>query len=119
MRNLITQPATNPPIGIKESMGGRSKMEGEIILGSVATLISTLGGFFLTKHSSRLEKIEEDTHGLEKDLSNYKLEASQKFAREETMQTSLSRIHDRLDRTAKSEDIASLRSEIKEALLRK
>lgn len=65
-------------------------------------------GLFVRGHNERITKIENDTKRIENDLSGhvvdsekYKLSAEQRFAKDETMQMSLARIHDRLDRLPK------------------
>lgn len=61
-----------------------------------ATLMSA-GGFLLKRSNSRLVDIERRIEQDRTSLADYKLVAEQRFAKEETMQSSLSRIHDRLD----------------------
>lgn len=55
-------------------------------------------GLFVKGHNMRIARMERETDVVERDLSNFKLDAEKRFAKEETMQTSLARIHDRLDK---------------------
>lgn len=72
--------------------------------GFIGTAIEVIGGIlvticggFVTRHAIRLDKMQADHERINQDLSNYKLDSEKRFAKEETMQASLARIHDRLD----------------------
>lgn len=52
------------------------------------------------------------------DLSSYKVDSEKRFAKEDTLQISLGRIHDRLDMTATKDDVLDLRSDIKTLMAR-
>ena len=78
------------------------------LLEGVGTFAMFLIGLFVRGHSERIAKIENDARRIEQTIDihvveaeRYKLSAEQRFAKDETMQMSLSRIHDRLDRLPK------------------
>lgn len=54
-------------------------------------------GYFVKRHDSRMSKLEEETDSNRTDLLEYKLDAEKYFAKDTTVQASLSRVHDRLD----------------------
>ena len=83
------------------------------ILGGAGTIMSGIAGYFIRAHNRRIEKIEDEQEKLDKDLSNHKLDAERRYAKEDTLQNSLSRIHNRLDVTASKYDIDELRADIK------
>lgn len=63
-----------------------------------ATGVMGVIGYFVRSHDRRIERIEDTNIKTQTDLSNHKLDSEKRFAKEETLQSSLSRIHDRLDR---------------------
>lgn len=60
------------------------------ILKWLAAALAGLGIWQLRKHDDKLNQMHLE-------FSDYKLEAEKRFAKDETMQSSLSRIHDRID----------------------
>lgn len=72
----------------------------EVIYKSILGLFVVVIGWF-TK--STVEGIRTDMASVKKDLSEHKLHVSDHYAKEATMQSSLARIHDRIDLA--SEDI--------------
>lgn len=86
------------------------------VWGGGATVITTIGGWLIKGHNDRIKKIEDEQDILDKDLSTYKLDSEKRYAKEDTLQLSLSRIHDRLDYTATKNDLMSLKEDIKTLL---
>jgi hypothetical protein len=105
-------------------------------LGGIGVLITTVIGWFLRSHNERIKKIESDNkerlQKMEDDnkanaaaaalvatnLATFQLEAEKRFAKEETMQASLARIHDRLDVTATKDEVKEIRDDIKKLLVK-
>lgn len=94
-------------------------------VGGIGSLLSIIGGWFLKAHDKRIEGIEKNSVQIMREgialalsLSEYKTDSEKRFAKEETMQASLSRIHDRLDLTATAADVYELRHDIKTLLAR-
>lgn len=86
-------------IPIEETMI-RSAFE---VIGAIAVAVL---GYFIKGHDDKLKKIEDDGEKNVTELYNFRLEAEKRFAKEETLQASLSRIHDRIDDMGK--DIKTL-----------
>lgn len=57
----------------------------------------TGGGWLVNGHRKRMEKLENDHDATQQDLADYKLDSEKRFAKEESMQFSLGRLHDRMD----------------------
>jgi hypothetical protein len=86
-------------------------------------LLTVIGGYLFRSHDARLKAIEEDNKAnaaaarlVATDLSEFELEAEKRFAKEETMQASLGRIHDRIDLLATKDDVKELRDDIKKLM---
>ncbi len=60
-------------------------------------LSSGVIGYWIKKNDSRVDKIETIQEKTSENIANYKLESEKRYAKEETLQSSLARIHDRLD----------------------
>jgi hypothetical protein len=89
-------------------------------LGGAGTLLSVIGGWLLNSHDKRLEKIETQiaataavARSVATSLAAYQLDSEKRFAKEDSVQASLARIHNRLDDTATSKDVRELRDDIK------
>lgn len=54
-------------------------------------------GFFTKRTVEDVDDLRLRTHKNELDLANYKTEAATTFAKDQTIQSSLSRIHERID----------------------
>ena len=94
-------------------------MEGNEIgglIGGGLSLCATVGGYLLKSHNDRIKDIEIKQNAADKDLASHKLDSERRYAREETLQSSLARIHTRLDETASKDDIAQLYNNIKNFL---
>jgi len=89
-------------------------------LGGVGTLRSLVGGWLLNSHDKRLEKIETENEAnaaaarsVATNLAAYQLDSEKRFAKEESVQASLARLHERIDETATKADVRELRDDIK------
>lgn len=90
-----------------------------IAIGGGGTLLSAIGGWILKAHNRRLEKMEQSAESNAKeslniraDLADYKLDSEKRFAKEDTLQSSLARIHDRLDHTATKDDVKGIQDDV-------
>ena len=87
-------------------------MDESSIIWKIADAIGVLGlpmvGYFIkshnnrfealeNRHSKRMDNVEVVALKAAEDINEFKLDAEKRFAKEETMQASLSRIHDRMD----------------------
>lgn len=104
-----------------------------LAIGGGGTLFSAIFGYFLKSHNRRLEKMEYNAESnvkeylsIRADIADYKLDAERRFAKEETLQSSLARIHGRLDYTATKDDlkiiqddVSSIQEDIKTLLARR
>jgi|SRR5579871_2824319 len=87
--------------------------------GGLLGILHVFGGWVLRSHDKRLEKIEKDSksngdaaQAVAADLGTYKLDSEKRFAKEESVQASLARVHDRLDVTATKDDLKDLKSDV-------
>lgn len=80
------------------------------IIDGAITIGLGIGGWFVRSHNKRLEKIEDHANNVADDLASYKLDSEKRFAKEETTQFSLGRIHDRMDDIA--DDIKEILSKL-------
>ena len=82
------------------------------ILVSYAGVITWLGkGVY-----SDVEKLKNNSHNCTLDLANFRTAVANNYVKEESMQNSLARVHDRIDEANKSADsnFRDLRSDISE-----
>jgi hypothetical protein len=91
--------------------------------GLLVTFVMGIIGWCVRSHDKRLEKIESDNAAtaaaarlVATDLSEFELDAEKRFAKEETTQASLARIHDRIDLLATKDDVKELRDDIKKLM---
>jgi len=70
----------------------------------VATVFMSIVGWGIKvlsgniKHNEEeIQRVEKSVFKVEKSLDSYKIEAANTFAKEESMQASLARVHDRID----------------------
>ena len=64
----------------------------------VATGAMAMIGYFVKGHNRRIEHMESSQEKNADQLNKHMLESEKRYAKEETLQTSLARIHDRLDK---------------------
>lgn len=60
-------------------------------------IILAIGAFIMKNLHSELVKLRDKQGQLDMDLSAHKLEAEKRYAKEETLQSSLARVHERID----------------------
>lgn len=72
--------------------------------GWASPVVEWLGGIIMLAmnviiygHRRRMENLETHQQNDHDDLASFKLDSEKRFAKEETLQMSLARIHDRLD----------------------
>ena len=58
----------------------------------------TLAAFITKNLHTEIVKIRDKQNSLDGDFRDHKLEAEKRYAKEETLQSSLSRVHQRIDR---------------------
>lgn len=90
------------------------------IIDGVVALIIAGSGWVFTMHANRLNKIEEEQQSDHDDLLAYKLDSERRFAKEETLQSSLKRVHDCMEQYAEENRMANIeiRNDIKKLLAR-
>ena len=63
-----------------------------------AALCMAIIGFFTRKVVNDVHELQDDSKACELKLANYKTEVSNTYAKEETMQNSLARVHDKMEK---------------------
>lgn len=95
-----------------------SNMNGRIERMEQGTMALSLAASDIAKaleiSNARIAKdLVESNAKIALDLSDYKIDSEKRFAKEDTLQLSLGRIHERLDKTATSVEVHELRDDIK------
>ncbi|MGE0190250.1 MAG: hypothetical protein AB7Q04_13315 [Steroidobacteraceae bacterium] len=67
------------------------------VLGLIGTAVMGVVGWFVKGHHERIKGIEDTNVKQRDDLSRFELDAEKRFETKDSVQASLSRIHDRLD----------------------
>lgn len=67
------------------------------IWGAFVTITLPLIGFFTTRTLGELDGVKKKTDSNELELERYKTHVSDNYAKDASVQTSLARIHDRMD----------------------
>jgi hypothetical protein len=99
-------------------------------IGGSSGVLSLVGGWFLRSHNERIKKIEADNkerlqkiedenkvnavavQSVATNLAAYQLDSEKRFAKEESVQQSLARLHERIDSTATKDDLKELKSDV-------
>lgn len=63
----------------------------------VLGLCGIIGSAVVRSHNSRIEKIEGIQGLTNADLQNFKLDAEKRFAKDETLQSTIARLHDKME----------------------
>lgn len=94
---------------------------------SWSALVEVLGGgsvfglgYWVNRNDRRLDKAEESVDDVKERLNRHMIssqeqwtDAEKRFAKEDTVQSTLARLHDRIDNTASKDDIIEVRNDIK------
>lgn len=64
---------------------------------TVGLILVPIGGGFVRSHNNRIEKIESIQGLTNADLQNFKLDAEKRFAKDETLQSTIARLHDKME----------------------
>lgn len=71
--------------------------EDSTIIGLIGTAVMGVFGWFVKGHHERLNSVEETNVRTKDNLARFELDAEKRFETKDTVQSSLARIHDRLD----------------------
>jgi hypothetical protein len=87
--------------------------------GGLIGLLTVIGGYLLRSHDVRLQKIEDVSkangdaaQAVAADLGAYKLDSEKRFAKDDSVQASLARLHERIDATATKDDVKDLKTDV-------